>query len=149
MFKTIEANPLKCVGTQIEQQNKRTKNCRIIQTLLMISGLALICLGGFGVLSAGIFAGLAIGLGNFFVTSVLASIFPGQSGYGTTVVNLGSNISETYNNRYMVTDKVMERNFYLSIAIALISIALITCGMFGVIELGMACSIGIPIFLLH
>lgn len=37
-------------------------------------------------------------------------------------------------------------NFYLSMAIALIGIALITCGAFGVIELGLACSIGIPIF---
>ena len=132
--------------TVIEQQNKRTKNCRIIQTLLMISGIALICLGGFGVFGAGIFAGLAIGLGSFFVAGVFANIFVGISGYGTAVVNLCSNTLETFNATNMVANEVMERNFYLSIAIALIGIALITCGAFGFIGLGMACSIGIPIF---
>ncbi|MBQ9491882.1 MAG: hypothetical protein IJU86_03825 [Firmicutes bacterium] len=131
----------------IKTKNTQTKKYRIIQTLLMISGIVLICLGGFGVLSAGIFTGLAIGLGSFFVSSVLASIFIGKSGYGSVVLPLSSNVNAMYNERNMATDKAMEINFYSSIAIALIGIALITCGAFGVIELGMACSIGIPILL--
>ena len=130
----------------IETKNTQTKKYRIIQTLLMISGIVLICLGGFGVLSAGIFTGLAIGLGSFFVSSVLASIFIGQSGYGSVVLPLSSNVNAMYNEMNMATYEAMDIEFYSSIAIALIGIALITCGAFGFIGLGMACSIGIPIF---
>ena len=130
----------------IKTENTQTKKYRIIQTLLMISGIVLICLGGFGVLSAGIFTGLAIGLGSFFVSSVLASIFIGQSGYGSVVLPLNSDVGVMYYKKGLAIHEAMKRNFYLSMAIALISIALITCGAFGVIELGLACSIGIPIF---
>lgn len=37
----------------LKQHNEKTKKYRIIQTLLMISGIVLVCLGGFGVLGAG------------------------------------------------------------------------------------------------
>ena len=132
------------VKKSIEQQSKQTKTYRIIQTLLMISGVVLVCLGGFGVFGAGIFAGLAIGLGSFFVTSVFANIFVGLSGYGAGVVN--TNAANLHYEVLSVNNSVRTRNFGLSIAMALMGIALITCGAFGVIELGMACSIGIPIF---
>lgn len=149
-FNTTSDYPQQIIQEQnqvIETKNTQTKKYRIIQTLLMISGIVLICLGGFGVLSAGIFAGLAIGLGSFFVSSVLAIIFIGQSGYGSVVLPLSSNVNAMYNKRNVASYEAMDIKFYSSIAIALISIALITCGAFGVIELGLACSIGIPILL--
>ena len=128
----------------LKQHNEKTKKYRIIQTLLMISGIVLVCLGGFGVLGAGIFAGLAIGLGSFFVAGVFANIFVSASGYGMGIVNTESNNLELESiNMQCVHQNI---NFYLSMAIALIGIALITCGAFGVIELGLAYSIGIPIF---
>ena len=141
------SNIVKPSDKKIEVKNTRTNKYRIIQTLLMISGIVLIGLGGFGVLSAGIFAGLAIGLGNFFVTSVLASIFTGKSGYRSIVIGpVNLNAPESLFAMTPAKAKFMNRMFYLSIAIALISIALITCGALEVMSLGMACSIGIPIF---
>ena len=95
-----------------EQKNKRTKKYRIIQTLLMISGIVLVCLGGFGVLGAGIFAGLAIGLGSFFVAGVFANIFVSASGYGYGIVNTESdNLRQEVANMECVHHNI---NFYLS-----------------------------------